>query len=464
MRGNPRIRRRMTAWFAGSVFVLLLVSIVAMRGIARRALAVQHEDDVHRNIELVRSFFRAELSEYQQVETTLHHIAGELVFAGMEFEFLRPDSTVFASARLPSSEAAPRPPVRTYVVPLERDLAIGWEMRLRVSVADLDNARRRIDQATLIALPLAVALAALAGWLVTGRALRPVSEMAEAAERIDASAPSARLPIADANDELGRLGRRFNELLDRLDGALAQQRRFLADAAHELRTPLARMLGESETRLAQPPAASEDRQSVERIHDDLRRASSLVDELMQLARADAGSAEAVLQPAYLDDVVSDALSPWHAEARRHEIALEIPVLDECPVSCDPRLIHRLVGVLLHNALHYTPAGGRVEVRVLSRGGDRVLEVEDSGIGIPAEERDRIFERFYRGPAARQHAPEGSGLGLAIASWIAQRHGATIRVGEGHLGGALFRVLFPPPERANDRRVAASNAERRASQR
>lgn len=454
----------MTAWFAGSVFVLLLVSIVAMRGIARRALAVQHEDGVLRNIELVRSFFRAELSEYQHVEVTLRHIAGELVFAGMEFEFLRPDSTIFASARLPNAQSGPRPPVRTYIVPLERDLAIGWKLRLRVSVADLANAHRRIDQATLIALPLAVALAALAGWLVTGRALRPVGQMAEAAERIDASAPSARLPIADANDELGRLGRRFNALLDRLDGALAQQRRFLADAAHELRTPMARMLGETETRLAQPPSASDDRQSVERIHDDLRRASSLVDELMQLARADAGSAQAVLQPAFLDDVVSDALSPWHAEARRRGISLEIPVLDECPVSCDARLIHRLVGVLLHNALHYTPAGGRVEVRVLCRAGDGVLEVDDSGIGISPEERDRIFERFYRGAAARQHAPEGSGLGLAIAAWIVQKHGATIRVDEGHLGGSRFRILFPPPERATKRPDPSPSPEPGAGQR
>ncbi len=274
-----------------------------------------------------------------------------------------------------------------------------------------------------------------------GRALRPVALMAQAAERIGANSPRERLPISDPNDELGRLGRRFNELLDRLDGAMSQQRRFLTDAAHELRTPLARMLGEAESRLASPPTG-QDRESLDRIHDDLRQASALVDELMQLARADAGSVDAVLSDGYLDDVVSDAVSPWNAEAKRRKVALDVAVLDEAPASLDGRLVSRLVGVLIHNALRYTPPGGRVEVRVEQLDGHAVLEVEDSGIGIPVDEREQIFERFFRGGLARQRAPEGSGLGLAIASWIARQHGASITASEGALGGALFRVVFP----------------------
>ena len=201
------------------------------------------------------------------------------------------------------------------------------------------------------------------------------------------------------------------------------------------------MLGESETRLALPPSP-DDRQSVERIHEDLRHASSLVDELMQLARADAGSVDAVLQPCYLDDVVSDALSPWHAEARRRGITLEVAALDEAPARLDVRLTGRMLGVLLHNALHYTPSGGRIEVRVSSDKGHTILDVDDSGIGIPPAEREHVFERFFRGEAARQRAPEGSGLGLAIAQWIAHQHGARISVGESVLGGARFRVSFP----------------------
>jgi signal transduction histidine kinase len=444
MKPNPRIRRLLTAWYAGSVLVLLLLTVLAMRGIARQALAHQHQQSVERSLELVRSFFRAELSEYQRVDGTIAHIAGELVFAGMGLDFLSPDSARFASARIPRHADAPRPPVRTYVVPLERDLAPGWMLRMTVSTADFVEARQRIDKATLVALPLSVALAALVGWLVTGRALRPVAVMAEAVERIDASKPTERLPIADPKDELGRLGRRFNALLERLEEAMTQQRRFLADAAHELRTPMARMLGETETRLSAPPSL-EDRRSVERIHDDVLRASALVDELMQLARADAGSVDAVLVPSYLDDVVSDAVVPFEAEARRRNITLDMTTLEEAPADLDPKLVSRLVGVLLHNALQYSPSDGRVEVHVFREGEGATLRIADSGIGIPPDERARVFERFFRGAQARQRAPQGSGLGLAIARWIAMQHHATIHVGDSTLGGVEFRVAFPPPQ-------------------
>lgn len=443
MKPNPRIRRLLTAWYAGSVLVLLLLTVLAMRGIARQALAHQHQQSVERSLELVRSFFRAELSEYRGVDVTVGHIAGELIFAGMGLDFLSPDSAHFASARKPRNGDPPRLPVRTYVVPLERDLAPGWMLRMTVSTADFVEARRRIDKATLVALPLSVALAALVGWLVTGRALRPVAVMAEAVERIDASKPTERLPIADPQDELGRLGRRFNALLERLEEAMTQQRRFLADAAHELRTPMARMLGETETRLSAPPSL-EDRHSVERIHDDVLRASALVDELMQLARADAGSIDAVLVPSYLDDVVSDAVVPFEAEARRRDITLDLTTLEEAPADLDPKLIERLVGVLLHNALQYSPEGARVEVHVTRGDHGATLRIADAGIGIPPDERARVFERFFRGAQARQRAPEGSGLGLAIARWIAGQHHATITVGDSALGGVEFRVTFPPP--------------------
>jgi signal transduction histidine kinase len=141
-------------------------------------------------------------------------------------------------------------------------------------------------------------------------------------------------------------------------------------------------------------------------------------------------------------VVSDALSPWHAEAKRRGITLEVPSLDEAPARLDARLTGRLLGVLMHNALHYTPSGGRVEVRVITDQTHAILDVDDSGIGIPVGEREHVFERFFRGEAARQRAPEGSGLGLAIAQWIAHQHGGRISVGESELGGARFRVSFP----------------------
>jgi signal transduction histidine kinase len=135
------------------------------------------------------------------------------------------------------------------------------------------------------------------------------------------------------------------------------------------------------------------------------------------------------------------------------VELDTSILEEAPADLDARLVNRLVSVLVHNARQYTPAGGRVEVRVVQSERRAMLEVEDSGIGIPADERERVFERFFRGAVARQRAPEGSGLGLAIAHWIARQHSATITVGEGGLGGAVFRVTFPVAA-AMDRRMQA----------
>lgn len=439
---QPRIRLRLTTWYVVSVVILVLASVLAMREWARRTIALQNEEATDRSVELVRSFFRAELSEYRAVEPTIAHISGELIFAAMGIEFVRPDGTVVPAAQNRSRHMALRPPVRQTDEMLDPALAPHWKLRLRISQYDLVHARERIDHATLIVTPIVILLAAVVGWLVTGRSLRPVGLMADAAEHITPDSRSRRLPVGDANDEFGRLGRRFNELLERLEGAMAQQQRFLADAAHELRTPIARMLGDAEVRLGAPPNARGDRDAIERLHSELARASSLVDELLQLARADSGAVMASLEPAYLDDVVSDAVAPFEREAHRIGVHLVVETLEEAPAEIDARLISRLLGVLLDNALHYTPKGGSVRVRVRSDDGSAILEVEDDGIGIPESERPHIFERFYRGSSARQLSPNGSGLGLAIAAWIAHQHDGTITALPNERGGTVFRLTIP----------------------
>jgi signal transduction histidine kinase len=239
-------------------------------------------------------------------------------------------------------------------------------------------------------------------------------------------------------------GTRFNALLDRLDGAVSQQRRFLADAAHELRSPLARIRGDIELALASPADAPHDRAVLARVADDIVRMSHLVDELLQLARADADLPETRLERLYLDDVVATAIGPWQHEARGQGIALSIEVEAEAPARLDVRLTERLLGVLVDNAIRYTPAGGAVRVRVRSTPEGARLEVEDTGIGIPADERPLIFDRFFRGVEARRHATEGSGLGLAIAAWVVAQHGARIGLDAVPGGGTCAWVQFLHP--------------------
>ena len=434
------VRQRLTATYALSTMALLLAAVLAMRSYARHALQHQHELATIRSTELVRSFFRAEMLEYTKAEYTVAHVASELVFAGMGIDFLQPDGKLFASARPRGHDRPPAPPVVQQTVPLDSALAPGWGLRLRISIADLTAARQRIDRLTLVAIPLAVLLAAALAWFMTGRALAPVAAMAEAAGRLGGD-PSSRLPVSDPNDEFGRLGGAFNGLLQRLEGVLMQQRRFLADAAHELRTPIARMLGESEARLADQPSAL-DRESLVRIRGELHRTSHLVDELLHMAQSDAGATRLERESLYLDDVVADAIAPWERELARRQLQLDVAGLHEARTTGDRVLLHRMIGVLLDNAARYTPDGGRIAVSVRPLDGRASLTVEDSGIGIPVGERATVFERFGRGAEARQRAPEGSGLGLAIAAAIARQHGGNITVGDSTLGGARFDVTLP----------------------
>ena len=435
------VRRRLTSWYAVATLSLLLAALLAMRHFAQRALRNEHEASVAGAAALVRSFFRAELAEYRQVDVTVSHLAGELVFARMGIEFLRPDGSLFATARQPLAAASPRPPLVRRAEALEPRLAPGWQLRLTISTADLVAAQRNIDRVTLFAIPIAALVAALVAWWMTGRALSPIITMAAAADKLQ-NTSGARLPVANPGDEFGRLGLAFNGLLDRLDRAVQEQRRFLADAAHELRTPVARILGAADERAAQPPSPA-DREALSEIATELRRTAHTIDELLHLARADSGALAAQRVSIFLDDAVSDAVSRFARTAEQKRQVVDVSGLAETPVQADPQLIHRLASVLLENASRYSPEAGTIRIATRpSAAGGAVLVVEDSGIGIPTQEREAVFGRFVRGHSARQLAPEGAGLGLAIALSIVTAHDATLTVDESDLGGARFTAAFP----------------------
>jgi signal transduction histidine kinase len=444
---QPRlsIRLRLTLWYGGTILVLLLAGIAVLRGALRRTLDAEFRESLASAASFVHQFFRVELDEYPSVDSTIAHIAGELVFPDRGVEFVRADGTVFRAPGAPHSRATLAPPVRVLVRPLDPQLAPGWRIRVRASAADLARVERRLDLWFGVSVLAAALGAAAVGWWLAGRTLRPVGAMADAAEHITAARSSARLPVANPHDELGRLGTRFNALLERLDGALSQQRRFLADAAHELRTPIARMRSAVEVALLAPPGPA-DRAALEHVGADVENISTLVGQLLQLARADVDAQEAHPVRGFLDDAVVDALAPWRAPAAAAGVSLTVSVLEEVPAVFDPVLLQRLLGTLVDNAIRYTPAGGAVDVRVRRDGATAVLEVEDTGIGIQPDERAHVFERFYRGTAARQRAPDGSGLGLPIARAIVAQHGGSIVLAPARGGGTLVRVTLPtaPP--------------------
>jgi signal transduction histidine kinase len=327
--------------------------------------------------------------------------------------------------------------------PLDADLAPGWQVEVDASMGNMLALQSRIDRWFLFGIPLFVLTAGIAGWWLTGRTLQPVGAMADAASRI-APASGVRLPVTDPDDELGRLGTGFNALLDRLDGALAQQRQFLADAAHELRTPIARMRARVEVAMLDKArdASPEDRTAILAALDaELRAVTHQVDELLQLARADAAGDAVMtnLQPLYLDDLIADEMPRWQPQAQQLGATISLGALEETPVRGDAVLLARLSGVLMDNALRYGGSPGEVRVSVRPDGAQALLMVEDNGPGVPLEERERVFDRFYRGEAARHRRADGSGLGLAIAAWVVRRHGGAISVEASELGGAKVVV-------------------------
>lgn len=436
------IRVRLTTWYAGSIALLLLAGTAVARTLVQRSLAEEFARAQVAATQLVRSFFRTEMLEYRQIDATLAHISGELVIADHVIEFLQPNGDVYAPP--PSVRVMPQPelppPLQTIIAPLDAELAPAWRLRLVTSSASLERQLASVDRVALLAVPVLLVGAVLVGWVLTGRTLRPVAVMAAAADRITADG-HGRLPVPSEADELARLGGRFNALLDRLDAAMTQQRRFLADAAHELRTPIARARGATElaTSTGEP---ADHRDALVRTQEELDRMSRLVDELLELARSDAAERGDTMRPGFLDDVAADVVRSFEPLAAQRRVHLAFDAPEAVPLTMDAVAMTRLLGVLVDNAIRYSPAEGTVRVHVTADAGWAVAEVLDEGIGIRPDEQPRLAERFFRGAAARERSPGGAGLGLAIAQAIALRHRAVLGLQPREPRGAVATLRVP----------------------
>jgi two-component system OmpR family sensor kinase len=340
-------------------------------------------------------------------------------------------------------------PVRAHVIRWERaDLGKdGYVMAAQTTRREQID-RRGIAALVIVSLVITLGAAAVAIWLVTVRALRPLRQLASTADEIGQSQDlSRRLPAVPRNDDLGRLTWSFNRMLDRLQeayrrtaDALVAQQRFTADASHELRTPLTSIRNNAGFLSAHDDATPEDRAAaLADIEAEGARMSRLVNDLLTLARADAGQRpelSAVDVGELADDVCRRAASQ-HADRRIR--CAGTPTV----VQADADAVTQLLWILLDNAVAHTEADGNVWVAVtsLADGGAR-MQVADDGEGIPPGEEQRIFDRFYRGESSRGR--EGAGLGLSIAGWIASAHAGTISAAGNERGGATFTVELGRP--------------------
>ena len=301
---------------------------------------------------------------------------------------------------------------------------------------ELLGLRRALLGSVLFALLLAVS----GGWAIARAALRPVEIMAAQARRITDRTPGDRLTSPHPHDELGQLAQAFNDVLGRLERALSQQRQFMADASHELRTPVSIARTAIDVTLSREGRLEEEyRDSLGIVREQMRRLSRIVEDLFTLARADAAGLPLERRPVYIDELVADCVKEALLLAPPG-VRVESRAPADLELVGDERLLRQMLINLLKNAVFHTAAGGFVRVDLISREDAVLIEVTDSGAGIPQAERERIFERFVQLDASRHG--EGSGLGLPIARAIANAHGGTLVLARSDASGSTFVVRLP----------------------
>ncbi len=300
---------------------------------------------------------------------------------------------------------------------------------------DIVESAVRIGSIGLVFLMLPMSLLL---WVAVGRTLAPVEAIRERAAVISADHLSERVPEPPVNDEIGRLARTINAMLARLDAAADQQRRFLADAAHELRSPVASLRAQLETAL--PPGRGPAALNPDDLLADTLRLQAIVDQLLQLARIEDGSGRAVRVPVDLDDTVATLVTARDLEAQGRGVTVDTTDVVPVQVVGDPALLAQVVRNLVDNAVRY--AEREVRVSLDAREGMAVLTVDDDGPGIPVEHRTDVFRRFTRLDDARDRDGGGVGLGLAIVADIVAAHGGSVVVLSSPAGGARLQVTLP----------------------
>lgn len=300
---------------------------------------------------------------------------------------------------------------------------------------DIVESAVRIGSIGLVFLMLPMSLLL---WVAVGRTLAPVEAIRERAAVISADHLSERVPEPPVNDEIGRLARTINAMLARLDAAADQQRRFLADAAHELRSPVASLRAQLETAL--PPGRGPAALNPDDLLADTLRLQAIVDQLLQLARIEDGSGRAVRVPVDLDDTVATVVTARDLEAQGRGVNVDTTEVVPVQVVGDPALLEQVVRNLVDNAVRH--AEREVRVSLDAREGMAVLTVDDDGPGIPVEHRTDVFRRFTRLDDARDRDGGGVGLGLAIVADIVAAHGGSVVALSSPAGGARLQVTLP----------------------
>lgn len=462
------VRTRLALWYVSVLGVILLLVSALIYVLLARALYTRIDDNLHGVMQIAMTSLANDLAEGQDTEDAARSTAAELATprqlvavydpAGRLLARQGPDDRIAFS--LPALAAIPSDEALLLTVAEEKDRDDRHRLAVRhISVAPsqtryivvvgqslepTDEELESLRGILAYVIPIVLAVAGVGGWFLARQSLSPVVAMADRARRIGVEDLTARLPVVNSRDELGHLAATFNDLLGRLEASIVQQRQFMADASHELRTPVATARTAAGVALQLPRREEREyREALEIIEGQTTRLSRIVDDMFTLARADAGNYPVQQNAMYLDEVLEEVARGARVLAAARDITIETSVVPSAAFTGDEELMRRLLGNLLDNAIRYAPEKSTVTAELNRSGDSYLIAVSDRGPGIPEPAQAHIFERFYRGDPSRRHdRSDGAGLGLALARWISRVHGGDIRVARSSAAGSTFVVELP----------------------
>ncbi len=361
-----------------------------------------------------------------------------------------PTATAIATARSAVSRGsvvaatvpAPAQPERITATPVRLNDTTLDAVVVGRTVGDLQQTLFEVGALLAGVVAVLVLTVAVLAYALAGRALRPVRLMAATARDITEHDLHRRVELTLPADELGELAATFNDMLARLEVAFDSLQQFTADAAHELRAPLALLQTELEVSLRRTRTPREYADSERVALAEVERLRRLVDRLLILARSDAGALQPLIHRVDVGDLLEETAERWRYVAGAQGVAIDVDLVDEGSLNGDPELLRSLLHNLFDNAIQHTPSGGRVGVTAEMTDSTWRISVSDTGAGVPAAMREAIFRRFTRGDTARAPWTGGAGLGLALCRVIAEIHGGRIAVDDSDAGGARFEVTVP----------------------
>ena len=456
---NLPLRARITAWY----FAVLVVAFALFAWISdlgfRHSIETTVNDASRANLESVqRILVRVTPKGMPEVKEELNELGGVWADAAL-LEVSDADGIMLFQSERFKKPYGTLPPVSkseitfltTNLDHLQYRIAMravevdghAFHVRVAVPTEPFDQALDRFRLILQETLPFLVVLASLAGYWLSGRALAPVNAIIKTARGVGVQNLSSRLAVPPANDELRRLSETLNAMLARLEASVKRLTQFTADASHDLRTPVALIRTSAELALRRPRTDDEYRETLSRILATSEETTHLIENLLTLARADAGATELHFRDIdlvpHLEKIAEEA--GILAAGKGIQVSSELAA-GPVRVSADPAAIERLLLIVIENAVKYTPSGGKIEMSLSNGAGNARIEIRDSGIGISDKDLPHIFERFYRADQARSRETGGSGLGLAIARWIVDLHGGLIEAQSTLGNGSVIRITLP----------------------